>query len=135
MGIGFLDQSDGPLSEASEIAEDLGLGPDNPLSEATEWIQDQIAAQGLPPVTFRFLLGTGQWASTEPVQSNDPEDYVAQAGRLVDNLVPGPGLHGQLGAAVANRYMENAVPGWEFQNDRPGWWVRTMEAEEGLNTL
>lgn len=128
MALGIFDDMDGPLSEVSDLAQGLGMDDLGPLGEATELIQRMLDERGIPGETYRFLHGPPQ-PGTEPTMTDDPEDYIAQAGHIVDNLTGGPAF-GKLAAASVNTFAD-----WEAKFERPGWSVDGMTVDEGIDRL
>jgi hypothetical protein len=128
--MGAFDSLEDPFSEVGELAEDLGLADSEDLDAASSALQAMLAEKGVPPETYRFLSGEPR-AGTVPTVSMDTEDWVTQAGHMIDNLCGGPGL-GKVGAAIVNREL---LTGETPKHEQPLWLVKEFRCEEGLSRL
>jgi uncharacterized protein involved in type VI secretion and phage assembly len=124
----ILDNLADPLAEVGDLAKDLGLVDSDDLDQATQMIQQMLAEQGLPLESYRFLHGEPEW-DKKTSGGDDPEDYITQAGHIVDNMTGGTG-YGKLGAAVGNYFLTE-----EETFELPGWSVEQLQCEEGLSRL
>ncbi|MCC7542175.1 MAG: hypothetical protein IT379_38510 [Deltaproteobacteria bacterium] len=131
-----LDEASSGLSEIDELAQELGAPPNSPLNDAATQLEQAFGDPTipLPPESFRFLIGPPDPTTTPTSEGDDPEDYIAQSGRLLDQLGL-VGGYGKMAAGVLNDTVLSDIFGHQKKFERPGWLVISMVATEGLSQL